>query len=52
MDSLWLYQCGELPSYLVQAIPTVHEEFLEEPVVVMRSVEVATLRLLLLLPDG
>jgi len=52
VDSLWLFHGEDSPPHLVQAVPTTHEESLEEPVLVMLTEEEDTLRLLLLLPDG
>ena len=52
VDSLWLFPSEVSAPHLIQAIPTTHEEPLEEPVVVMFSEGEDSHRLVLLLPDG
>ncbi|TFG61732.1 MAG: hypothetical protein E4H32_07010, partial [Nitrospirales bacterium] len=52
VDSLWLLRGEDSAPHLIQAVPTTHEESLEEPVVVTLSEGEDLQRLLLLLPDG
>ena len=52
VDSLWLFQSGDSAPHLIQAVPTTHEEPLEESVVVILSEGEDIQSLLLLLPNG